>query len=534
MMMDAPAGRDASRTGRLAALGWWLLAVVACLWVLAVNGRPLFYWDTVGYIDQGIGALEKVKLIPRQPVAVSTDAADTADAAVKTGAEPSASSGAAAAADPGAPVAVPDAADGGERKVAARKSERTVDGSRSIFYSVVMGALAHLRALEVMTLLHAAAVIAAVWLSARAAQRVVTPGLPMAATVALPLAVAGLGAMPFYVAYLMPDIFAPVMVLCIAALTAFLPRLTWSEVLGLTVLAAIALVSHLSHLAIGVLMVLAALAVSAVVRGGRWWLLVLLLTAVIGAGLAQQKVIRLVAEKVANSEVVIKPFITARLIQDKVGYRYLETHCPADPSIPTCALWNALQKSSDPYRLTASHIIFERSERLGSFRLMTEDDQIRVARNQMRFFFAVLRDQPVGTVAALLKNTLIQAGMTSVNMTVPSDVIVKQHEQVEGLAFGHFGLGRLGDGSAWLAAADDLQAALYALSLAVVAVMLVRPGGLPVELRVFALMILVGLLANAFVCGAISQPAMRYGSRMVWLLPLVAAFLVIFRKRARA
>jgi hypothetical protein len=553
MTMDGTTGMQTIRAGRIAGLGWWVLAVVACLWVLAVNGRPLFYWDTVGYIDQGIGALEKVRLIAPQPKVTRADPQDAAggtagdgqtagagapptrpDTAAPSAADPSAADPSTAVpAGDGASAASADAADPGTRKVTAGKSERTVDGSRSIFYSVVMGTLAHLRALELIPLIHAVVVIAAVWLSARAARRIAAPGLSGPATVALPLAAAALGSMPFYVAYLMPDIFAPVMVLSVAALTAFLPRLTWAEALGLSALAAIALVSHLSHLAIALLLVPTGLLVAAALRGGRWWLLALLMAGVIGAGFAQQAVIRLIAEKVANSEVVIKPFITARLIQDKVGYRYLETHCP-DPEVPTCALWSALQKSPDPYRLTASHIIFERSERLGSFRLMTEDDQIAVARNQMRFFFAVLRDQPVGTVMALLKNTLIQAGMTSVNMTVPSDVIVKQHADVDGLAFGRFGLGRLGDGSAWLAVVNDVQGVWYAACLAVVAILMLRPRGAPAEVRVFVLMILLGLLANAFVCGAISQPATRYGSRVVWLLPVAAAFLLMFRGRSRA
>ena len=36
-----------------------------------------------------------------------------------------------------------------------------------------------------------------------------------------------------------------------------------------------------------------------------------------------------------------------------------------------------------------------------------------------------------------------------------------------------------------------------------------------------AIMVLLGILANALVCGGISQPSTRYGARVIWLLPLM-------------
>ncbi len=46
-------------------------------------------------------------------------------------------------------------------------------------------------------------------------------------------------------------------------------------------------------------------------------------------------------------------------------------------------------------------------------------------------------------------------------------------------------------------------------------------------------MLLFGILANALVCGGISQPATRYGARVIWLLPLAATILVLFFRRAQ-
>ena len=117
---------------------WYALALAACLSVLAINGRPLFYWDTVGYITQGSEALEQVGLIDPAPAGATGGADGTVAAAPKA----------------------------------------TVDGSRSIAYSLFFGALAQLGLLDLADLIHAIAVLAAIWLPARIAVRVYAPDLP--------------------------------------------------------------------------------------------------------------------------------------------------------------------------------------------------------------------------------------------------------------------------------------------------------------------------------------------------------------------
>ena len=41
-----------------------------------------------------------------------------------------------------------------------------------------------------------------------------------------------------------------------------------------------------------------------------------------------------------------------------------------------------------------------------------------------------------------------------------------------------------------------------------------------------ALFVLVALLGNAFICGALSNPHHRYQSRLIWLAPLVVLLAV--------
>lgn len=499
-MMAARTEVEPVRRGRAAVKGllWLALAVAVSLSVLAINGRPLFYWDTIGYIQQGQNALAKVGFAKPAPPA----AAVTAMPADVGGTVPA--------------VASPDAA-----------GPKTVDGSRSLFYSVLSGFLANLGVLDLLVVLHTVAVLVAAWIPLRVASRRFGGAYPVPKALALTILASGVGSLPFFVAYLMPDIFAPVMILSLATLTVFGRDLRWWELLLTLGLGAVAVAAHLSHLGIAVLMMPLAIVTGLVLSRRNWWLVTLLTGLIVLAGFAQQVVIRSAAKSVANSVVVIKPFLTARLIQDGPGLTYLQSYCPRADE-PTCALFSALSKSDDPLRLTASNIIFQTSANLGSFRLMSEADQVRVAQAQVGFFLDVLADQPFGTVLAFLKNTMIQSVMVSIDMTIPTQNIVDQHKGVDGLIGGPFDHGRITRDTGWIAPLTIAQGFWYIAAAMVLGWLLTRSDA-PREMKAFAVLLILGVLVNAFVCGGISQPASRYGARMVWLVPFAASMLFLFR-----
>lgn len=472
---------------------WALVAIIALSSALIVNGRPLFYFDTFGYVDQGNTALRQLGF-ETQAVQVNTTLAANGKA------------------DP------------------SRLSAHTVDGSRSPSYSVLAGLLSAFGFLEGLLVWNAAALLAALWILARVLQRTYLPDAPRARLVSLPIILASFGALPFFAAYLMPDLLGPVMILCIATLTAFGRQMTRAELLVCILIASIAVTAHLSHFAIALLLTVAALFVAAVLSRARLWVVGLCLLVVLAAGYGQQMSFRLLAAKTGGGEVVLKPYITARLIQDGPGFEWLKAHCP-DTAVPTCALWQALQLSDDPYRLTASHITFETSARLGSFRLMNENDQKAVAQGQVGFFLDVLSDMPVAVMGAFLKNTLIQAAMVNIDMTLPTAQIVAQNAKVEGALSGTLVQGRLAHGAPWGPGLLRLHGALYAGCLATTAYLLLFTRSMPAPVRAFATMVLLGILANALVCGGISQPATRYGARMIWLLPLLTAVLMMLAAR---
>ena len=472
----------------MASLVFFLMELALSLWVAFANGQTLFYYDTAAYLERGETMLADFGLQKPAPEPVA--------------------------------VAVPPGS--GAEAVGAMKDDDSVDGSRSPVYSLVLGLFAHFTALEGVILANALLALMAIWLPARIALRLYAPAIPPWGLTLAAVALSALGSYAFYVAFLMPDILAPVLLLVAATLVAFAGRMTFGELALAMFLAITAVSNHLSHQAIAMLLIPVSLVVSLIVGGRRKLLAPTLIAVVALVGAGEQALFRKAVQTVKKADVVYLPFITARLVQDGVGYDYLETHCPND-AIATCKLWEALQLSDDPYRLTATHIVFETSERLGSFRRLPQDDQRRVAGAQFRFFFDVLRAYPVGTTMAFLKNTLTQARMNSVDMTLPKDTIIAKFDGAPGLAFTEFALGRLAQNRVWLEPVTPAQQTLYLVSLVLVLAGMVWPG-MPGRFRAFLAMVLLGILVNAFVCGGVSQPATRYGARVIWLLPAMAVF----------
>lgn len=474
-----PQGTESRRSAGAAI--WPMLALVGLLSVFVANGRALFYFDTVGYVSQGDTALAQLGLI-RPPPAGSAEAGQA---------------------------------------MGAGGAVKTVDGSRSPSYSLLAGVFSQLGFLEGILLVNAGALALAAGLVARVMVRRLLPGRAWPVVAAMPLALASLGSLPFFAAYLMPDLLTPVMLVTLAALAVLAPEMRRGELVLAYLLASFAVISHLSHFPVAGLVFLASVPLAFLTRARRWWLGPGVIALVLATAWAQQAAFRLMAEKVAHSEVVIRPFLTARLIQDGPGYAYLKDHCP-DAAIVTCRLWTALQISDDPYRLTASHIVFETSRRLGSFQLMSADDKKAVADAQIGFVTAVMREHPIGVVLGVARNVLAQAEMVSVDMTLPTAKIGMRNAEVGGSLTGPLAQGRLRPDAPWLPDLTRAQSALYVASLGFCLTLMVLPGAMPGRMRLFALMILAGLIANAVVCGGISQPASRYGARVVWLLPWLA------------
>ncbi len=492
--MSAPtthADRENHRARAPAGL-WLVLALVAGGAVWALNGGVLFYYDSPGYVAQGGKILAQLGLPPGE-------------------------------AGPGGAAALGESGD------------KLVNGSRSAVYALVAALLVRLGGINAIVPGNVAVTALAVWLAVRVLVRETAPGRSVAAMTGGALLAAMAGSLPFYLAFVMPDILTPVLILVIAALAVFARKMSLFELFLATTLGSFAVVSHISHIPIAAALLPPVLIASLIGGRRRWWLAPLLVAVMVLSGLAERQAFKTAVETVAEAEVVYYPFLTARLIEDGPGWKYLNAKCP-DPAqreaIATCALFDALSRSDDPYRLTASHIIFKKTADLGSFQLLPPEAQARVARAQYRFYADVFLWAPVSTGLSVIRNTLLQTVMNNVSMTIPdAEIIANTAESYPAVAKDFTG-GRLSANTGWLDWVVPVQHALYGAS-ALLAGWLTLAGGtrkLPAHVRAFAAMVVLGILANAFVTGALSQPADRYGARVIWLLPFLAALLWQLRR----
>ncbi len=465
-----------------------VLAGLACLSVFLINGGPLYYFDTGSYIRQGSVALNS--LLPPVNETTTTGGTYTAD------------------------------------------DDGTATGSRSLIYGLIIAAFFRADALYAVPIIHLAATFFAVWLLARTAGQSLDGTQNTMLMTAIPLLAAASTSLPFYIAYMMPDIFAPVLLIVIASLTAFGRIMQTWELLLISALALFSALLHPSHLAVAALMIpFVALAALSEKRSRRWRATILMMM-VLALALAERKAFQVTVEIATNKEVVYTPHITARLIVDGPGMDYLSDVCP-DADIPTCALYEALSWSDDPYRLTPSHIIFERSSRLGSFRLLSPEEQKQVALAQQDFAKAVFLSRPIATSFALARNGYHQVLRHSITMTIPTDVELENARwlaRMEDTRPDMLQGGLLSRDRAWIETIDIVHGVIYAVSFAFIVFVLLRPGRVSRDMKLFALFILIGIAVNALVCGGVSQPADRYGARVMWLLPFTAAFLFLVQR----
>jgi hypothetical protein len=126
--------------------------------------------------------------------------------------------------------------------------------------------------------------------------------------------------------------------------------------------------------------------------------------------------------------------------------------------------------------------------------------------------------------------------MNSVEMTIPNVLITRNAKSMSGLPDAQLGVldgGVLKRSQLWLKVVDFIHPAIYLASFVLITALLLWPGKIAPPLKVFAVFVLIGIALNALVCGGVSQPAARYGARVMWLLPFTAAFLILTLPRRK-
>lgn len=501
-----------------------LVALAAALSVFLLNGVGLFYYDTGGYLAAGdrvltaLGAARQPDEIARvpEPQAGASPSAEPMQSITTEAPAPEVNAGSSHPVTPGSEIGVKT----GSEPTAPETGPNVTIGSRSAAYGVALALALRSGWLDGMVLVNLAALWLALWLVARTLRPFASGHAALRLSAFMVLAGCA-GSLPFYVAFLMPDIFAPILILVMALVASHGQDMRWWEMGLALLLAVLAVLFHPSHLVMAALLLPLGIILSPTRLRMRLMLAALLGLIVVGLGVGERIAFSRAVSKVQGGVVLYLPFLTARLIDDGPGRAFLAGVCP-DPARATCKLMENLTRAGDfPERFDAPVILFDRTPDYGSYRLLSETDQRLIAAEQVSFALEVAATQPLGIAAAVAGNVLHQLSLSRIDMTLATPDIVARLVAPGGGLDPSYADGRLGHLSAfWRDLLWAGQAAVYLASALWLTVGLLRRGGpLAGEKRLVA-MILLGILVNALVCGAISEPADRYGARVMFLLPL--------------
>lgn len=477
-----------------------LLLCLAALW----NGQPFFYPDTPTYLrgaEMGVARLVGPRAFKPWLPAREDTAPTSTDAPAATG--------------------LPSR----HLKPLTSVEDKVVLAGRSVYYGALlylgyvtggMWLSVALQALSVAYVLHL--LIVSLW------------GLDGLRVVGVAAALSVLSPLGVYTGFLMPDVFAPLVILSVALLAVYWQQLPGQHRWLLSALLLFALSTHASHFVLALLML--ALALLARLISERWRSLsgvgLIMIAACLGGAVAAEWAFNKAVTAAVGAPPLRLPHPMARLIDLGPGTSYLKQHCPAagNAGYAACAYvqnfptaWDDFLFSSDPGK--------------GAFALADADTKRRISAEQLAFVVDVLKHDPAGVIGGISADVLRQLILF----------------QVDIWGYGETGIARFYQGrvpASVLATMQQSRAArpqpfnrlltLASYASVLASLMLAAwwwwrrtratarmPRTLPQRrFNDFAWIVIAGVVGNAVVCGTLASSLDRFQARVVWLLPFLA------------
>jgi hypothetical protein len=395
----------------------------------------------------------------------------------------------------------------------ARPFERTLLPGRSALYGALLAFGMKLDFWPVV-IIQAAVALWLIRLTVRSAGIALRPTL----AVAIVLMLAIFTALPWYVSFLMPDIFVPLAVLCLYLLAFARERLRSYETAGVSAVAAVAITFHMSILALSLLLI-GALAFAPLLRLPRPRLILPVMVVAAGVLLAP------LSNLAITGRFAFTPggthFVFARLIQDGIIARYMSEHCPS-PKLAICAYAHELPTNADGwlwgwngpfyklggwdgYEPEARRIIWDTLLRYPLQHLAT------AATATFKQFVSFRTGEGVNPHD--LHHTLPMLEKLAPEMMPRVRAAAQQQDAFDFV---------------WL---NRLHVPIAVLAFLVLIAALFPAAGAPPALRALAVTVLLALCINAAICGALSNPNDRYQARIVPLVALAAAMMLLRIRR---
>jgi hypothetical protein len=328
--------------------------------------------------------------------------------------------------------------------------------------------------------------------------------------------------LPWLTAILLTDIFCGVGVLALYLLLLRGDALSRTERVGLIVLCAVSAATHSATIAV-MLALLAPAALLCLIDRKRVTPIALgrgAIALVLGA------VMVFAADYAVAKRLAWTPggfaLSFGRMLQDGIVDKYLDDHCP-DARLQLCAYKNALPHDADVW-FWGSPLF----DRLGRFKGLSQEMEHIAVASLIDYPALQLKTAAVATARQLIA---VHTGEGVVHWVWHTYFIIHDYApQLEPA----MKAARQQRAEISFTAINDLQYPLALLSMALlpfIAAFAWRRK-LPADLGELAGFCMLALLANAFVCGALSNPHDRYGARIVWLA-VFATGLALYRLSER-
>jgi len=332
--------------------------------------------------------------------------------------------------------------------------------------------------------------------------------------------------LPWITAILLTDIYSGLAVLAFYMLLTRADLLTRGERIGLIVLIACAVASHSATLAVMMMLSVASMVLTLIdrTRLPRWRVAQGVLAIVLGGAIVLGTNFILV-KRLAWTPGGFSMYF-GRMLQAGIVPKYLDKHCP-DPTIKLCAIKDRLPDNADDWFWADKDF-----DKLGRFAGMSAEMERVALGSVAEFPLDVLKTTISATAEQLVS---VRTGEGVVNWIWHTYFIVKDWApQLQPTMWA--AKQQKGEISFTAINAVHYPVALIAMALLPFIVFAGWTGRLPREFGDLALVCILALLANAFVCGGLANPHDRYGARIVWLAVLTAglALVRLYERRSAA
>ena len=213
-----------------------------------------------------------------------------------------------------------------------------------------------------------------------------------------------------------------------------------------------------------------------------------------------------------------------RMLQDGIVNQYLDAHCP-DSTLKLCAYKNELPRDADVW-FWASPLF----DKLGRFAGLNGEMQ-RIALGALADYPALqIEDAAIATAKQLVA---VRTGEGVLTVIWHTYRIIERYTPQLAPAM-HAARQQHGEIAFSMINRLHYPLALFAMTMLPFLAVAGWRGWIARELGELAAAVTLAFLANAFVCGALSNPHDRYGARMVWLAGVALALaLARYRQQAR-